>query len=134
MRYVIAIIATIAIIYIVPFVFYGFSSIVWDLKPPDDVPAGQFLMSILISKIGTAIAFVLIYHYAKVGLNRKWLLYSIIWWLSFAIGELGQAIGPNYTWQEAVIGIISEVVYFPLAALVTDRLTATTKQSHTTDQ
>jgi hypothetical protein len=134
MRYVIAIIATIAIIYIVPFVFYGFSSIVWDLQPPDDVPAWQFLMSILVSKTGTAIAFVLIYHYAKVGLGRKWLLYALIWWLSFSIGELGQAIGPNYTWKEAVIGIISELVYFPLSALVTDRLIGVKKLAPTTGQ
>ncbi len=131
MRYVIAIIATIAIIYIVPFVFYGFSSILWDLKPPDDVPAWQFLISILVSKTGTAIAFVLIYRYAKVGLNRKWLLYALIWWLSFSIGELGQAIGPNYTWKEAVIGIVSELVYFPLSALVTDRLIGVKKLAPT---
>jgi hypothetical protein len=122
MRNILSIIATLLIIYIVPFVLYALSTVVWDLKPPDDAPAWQFLLGILVSKAGTAIAFVLIYHFAKVGLNRKWLLYASIWWISFAIGELGQAIGPNYTWKEAVIGIISEAIYFPLAAVVIDRI------------
>ena len=122
MRHILSIIATLIIIYIVPFVLYALSTVVWDLKPPDDAPAWQFLLGILVSKAGTAIAFVLIYHFAKAGLHRRWLLYASIWWISFAIGEVGQAIGPNYSWKEAVIGIISEAIYFPLAAVVTDRL------------
>jgi len=123
MRYILSIIATLVIIYIVPFILYAAATVVWDLKPPDDAPAWQFLLGVLVSKTGTAIAFVAIYHFAKGGLDRKWLLYASIWWVSFAIGELGQAIGPNYTWKEAVIGIVSEAIYFPLAAIVTDRLT-----------
>lgn len=122
MRYVLSIIATLAIIYIVPFVLYAIATVVWALEPPDDAAPWQFLIGILVSKTGTAIAFVLIYHFAKAGLERKWLLYAFIWWFSFAIGELGQAIGPQYTLKEAVIGIISESLYFPLAAIVTDRL------------
>jgi hypothetical protein len=122
MRHILSIITTLVIIYVVPFIFYAAATVVWDLKPPDDAPAWQFLLGVLVSKTGTAIAFVAIYHFAKSGLDRKWLLYASIWWVSFAIGELGQAIGPNYSWKEAVIGIISEALYFPLAALVTDRL------------
>jgi hypothetical protein len=49
-------------------------------------------------------------------------LYALLWWLMFAIGEVGQAIGPNYSWMEAVGGIISESIYLPLAALVTKRV------------
>ena len=122
MKYILSIIIVLVIIYLVPFVFYALSTVVWDLKPPDDITPWQFLLSILISKTGTAIAFVVFYHYANAGLHRRWLLYAFIWWLSFIIGELGQAIGPNYTWKEAVVGIISEAIYFPLAALVTDRI------------
>jgi len=99
----------------VPFALYALATVVWDITPRDDVAPWQFLIGILVSKMGTAIAFVLLYRFAKAGLNRKLLLYAFIWWLSFAIGELGQAIGPNYTWKEAVIGIISEALYFPLA-------------------
>jgi len=122
MRYVLTIIVTLAIIYIVPFVLYGASSIFWELKSPTEAGPVQFLLSILVSKTGTAIAFVLIYHFAKASLDRRWLLYAFIWWLSFAIGELGQAIGPHYSLKEAVIGIVSERIYFPLAAAVTNRL------------
>ena len=124
-RYVLSVIATLLIIYIVPFVLYALATVVWDLEPPDDTAPWQFLVSILVSKIGTAIAFVVIYRFAKLGLGRRWSLYALIWWLSFAIGELGQAIGPGYTWKEAVIGVISEALYFPLAAIVTDRLIGT---------
>ncbi|MFC1793497.1 hypothetical protein ACFL3Q_07920 [Planctomycetota bacterium] len=122
MRHLLSIVAVIVIIFIVPFVLYALSTVVWDLKPPDDIALWQFLLSILVSKTGTAIAFVVLYHYAKAGLHRRWLLYAFIWWLNFTIGEFGQAIGPNYTWKEAVVGIISEAIYFPLAALVTDRI------------
>ena len=126
MRQVASIIATLSIIYVVPFVLYAGATAVWELKPPEDVPPWQFLLAVLVSKTGSAIAFVVIYGFAKAGLNRRWLLYAFIWWLSFAIGELGQAIGPGYTWKEAVIGIISEALYFPLAAAVTDRLVGRT--------
>jgi hypothetical protein len=36
----------------------------------------------------------------------------------FVFGEIGQAITPNYSWKEAVIGILSETIYLPLGALV----------------
>jgi hypothetical protein len=122
MKHILSIIIVLVIIYLVPFVLYALSTVVWDLKPPDDIAPWQFLLSVLISKTGTAIAFVVFYHYAKAGLNRRWLLYAFIWWLSFTIGELGQAIGSNNTWKEAVVGIISEAIYFPLAAVVINRI------------
>lgn len=40
----------------------------------------------------------------------------------FVIGEVGQAIGPNYGWKEAVAGVISETVYLPLSAWLVDWL------------
>ena len=121
MKHVLSIIATLAIIYVVPFVLYALSTIVWDLKPPEG-PAWQFLLGIFVSKAGTAIAFVLLYSWAKDSLGRRWLLYAFIWWISLVLGELGQAIGPGYTWKEAVIGILSEGIYFPLSGMVTDRI------------
>ena len=121
MRHIFSVVGTLAIIYIVPFALYSASTVFWQLEPPDG-PAWQFLLSIFVSKAGTAIAFVAIYHFAAAGLGRRWLVYALIWWVGFAIGELGQAIGPDYSWQEALVGIISEAVYFPAAALVTDRL------------
>jgi hypothetical protein len=43
----------------------------------------------------------------------------------FMIGELGQTITPSYSFQAAIAGIISETIYFPAAAFVTNRLIGT---------
>jgi hypothetical protein len=119
---ILSIVLTLAIIYIVPFLVYGIFSAVAGLKPPEDASPVQFLVSVFVSKGGTAIAFVLIFYFARDSLSGRWLLYAFIWWLMFVIGEVGQAIGPNYSWKEAMAGIISETIYFPLSAFVTNRL------------
>jgi len=107
-----------AIIYIVPFLVYGVFTKVTDLKPPEGTSPAQFLFSIFVSKVGTAIAFVAIFYLARTTFGQQWFLYAFIWWLMFVIGEIGQAIGPNYSWKEAAAGIISETIYFPLAAFI----------------
>jgi len=115
---ILSIILTLAIIYIVPFLVYSIFSAVAGLKPPEETSSVQFLVSIFVSKVGTAIAFVLIFYFARDSLSGRWLLYAFIWWLMFVIGEVGQAIGPDYSWKEAIAGVISETIYFPLSALV----------------
>ncbi len=112
-----------AIIYIVPFVVYGVGSVVAGLKPPEGVSPTLFLISVSVSKLGTAICFVLIFYLARKELSGRWMLYAGLWWLMFVIGEVGQAIGPQYSWKEAVAGILSETVYWPLAAFVTNWMT-----------
>ncbi|MBK9601239.1 MAG: hypothetical protein IPO36_05245 [Anaerolineales bacterium] len=112
------------IIYIVPFLIYGLASVVAGLKSPEGASPARFLVSVLISKIGTAIAFVLIFHFARNSLSGQWMLYAFLWWLMFVMGEIGQTIGPNYTWKEAVAGILSETIYLPLSAYVTNWLIA----------
>ena len=47
-------------------------------------------------------------------------MYALLWWVMFVVGEIGQAIGPNYTWKEAIAGMVSETIYVPLAAYVTN--------------
>ena len=110
------------IIYIVPFLIYGLASVVAGLKSPEGASPARFLVSMLISKIGTAIAFVLIFHFARNSLSGQWMLYAFLWWLMFVMGEIGQTIGPNYTWKEAVAGILSETIYLPLSAYITNWL------------
>ncbi|OQB72553.1 MAG: hypothetical protein BWX92_03601 [Deltaproteobacteria bacterium ADurb.Bin135] len=105
------------IIYIIPIVVYGIASSVAGLKTPEGSPTA-FLISILISKIGTAIAFVLIFYFARETFAGNWLLYAMIWWIMFLMGEVGQAVGPNYSWKEAVAGMISETAYLPLSAYI----------------
>jgi len=113
-----SIILVLLIIYIVPMVVYGLFSTLIGAKMPEGISPIKFLLSVLVSKIGTAIAFVLIFYFARTVFSELWLLYAFIWWLMFAIGEIGQTIGVNYSWKEAVAGVISEIIYFPLAALV----------------
>ena len=121
-KIILAIVFTLVIIYAVPFVIYSILAVTVGLKPSADASLSQFLIGVLVSKTGTAIAFVLIFYVARDCLTGQWLLYALLWWLMFAIGEIGQAIGPNYSWMEAVGGIISEAIYLPLAALVTKRM------------
>ena len=111
-----------AIIYIVPFVVYGLGSVLAGLKPPEGVSPARFLICVFVSKLGTAITFVLIFYFAREALRGRWVLYAGLWWLMFIIGEIGQAIGPHYSWKEALAGIISETVYWPLSAFVTNWL------------
>ncbi len=114
-RIIAAILLTLAIIYLVPFVVYGLFSAAGLIAVPEGSPA-VFLLGVLVDKIGVAVAFVLIYHLAWQAVTGRWLLYASLWWLMFVVGELGQAPGPHYTWMEALAGIISEAIYFPLAA------------------
>ena len=113
-----------AIIYIVPFLIYGLASVMAGLKSPEGASPTRFLVSVLISKIGTAIAFVLIFFFARNSLSGQWILYAFLWWLMFVMGEIGQTIGPNYTWKEAIAGILSETIYLPLSAYITNWLIA----------
>ncbi len=113
-RIIAAIVLTLVIIYLVPFVVYSLFSAAGLIAVPEG-PPGIFLLSVLVDKIGVAVAFVLIYHLARQGFANRWLLYAFIWWIMFVFGELGQAPGPDYTWMEALAGIIAEAIYFPLA-------------------
>ena len=110
-----------AIIFLVPVVVYGAFSSATGLQPPGDAP-WVFLLGVFISKIGTALAFVLIFHAARSDLAGRWLLYAGLWWLMFTFDEVGQATGPGYSWQDAIAGLISETIYLPLSAYMTDRL------------
>ena len=117
-KIILSIILVLAVIYIIPIVVYGIFSSLIGAKMPEGVSPAMFLFSVLVSKIGTAIAFVLIFYFARNVFGEHWLLYAFIWWLMLAIGEVGQAIGPNYSWKEAVAGVISEAAYFPLSAYI----------------
>ncbi len=110
-----------AIIFIVPIVVYGLFSRMGMAQMPGDSPEA-FLAGVLVSKIGTAIAFVLLFTLAPTELGQNWLLYALIWWVMYAFGEIGQAIGPNYPISDAIAGVISEAMYFPLSAYLLHRL------------
>ena len=121
-KIILSIFLVLVTIYLVPFLVYGLFAVLIDLKTPEGISPLQFLVSILISKVGVSIAFVLIFYFGRNALSGQWLLYAFIWWLMLTIGEVGQAIGPNYTWKEAVAGILSETIYFPVSAYVVNWL------------
>ncbi len=121
-RLTLSFLSTLVIMYLVPLPFYGAAAALTGLQPPEGAAPGVFMLSVLVIKVGVAAAFVLIFYFARDALAGRWLSYAFAWWLFFVLSEVGQAIGPDYSWTEAVAGILSETVYCPLAALVTDRL------------
>jgi hypothetical protein len=108
-------------LFIVPVIVYGAFSRVTGLQPPGDDPSA-FLAGVAVSKIGTAIAFVGIWLLGRETLGPQWGLYVLCWWAMFVLGEVGQAMGPDYSWQEAIAGILSETIYLPLSGLIVVRL------------
>jgi hypothetical protein len=111
-----------AIMYVVPFPVYGLLSALTGLQPPTEGSATLFLLSVLVIKVGVAVAFVLLYSLARDSWAGRWMLYALIWWLMFAVVEVGQAVTPDYSWLDALGGIVAEAIYFPVAALVVVRL------------
>ena len=91
-------------LFLVPIAVYGLFSAVTGLAPPGNSPM-LFLAGTAVSKLGTALAFVLVYHLARDALAPQLVAYVALWWLMFVVGEVGQAITPEYSWQEAIAGI-----------------------------
>jgi hypothetical protein len=117
MQAALAIAAVFLTLFIVPVMVYGVLSRVSGLQPPGDDPVA-FLAGVAVSKIGTASAFVGIWIMAGDALAGQWLMYVFLWWVMFVLGEVGQAIGPDYSWSEAVAGVVSETIYLPLSGLI----------------
>lgn len=121
MRVAIALVLVFLALFVVPIIVYGtFASLSW-LQPPGD-DAFAFLSGVAVSKLGTAFAFVGIWVLGREVLEREWGLYVVYWLVMFVFGEVGQALGPDYGWQEALAGVISEALYLPLAGLVVRRI------------
>ena len=119
---ILAVGATLIIMYIVPLPIYGLLSVVGWSEIPDEGSPAQFMISVLVVKIGVALGFVWMFRIAASVFASRWQLYGMIWWLMFAIVECGQAIGPNYSWGDALGGIIAEAIYFPLSSWAVVRL------------
>ena len=116
------ILIVLSIIFVVPFLVYGLATVVAGVKPPEGISPAKFQLGVLLSKLGTAIAFVLIFYFARSTFSTQWPLYAFLWWLSFLTGEIGETICGKYTWKEAIAGVISETIYLPASAYLTFRL------------
>jgi hypothetical protein len=113
------------IFFCVPFLAYGTLSALTDLKPPGDASMALFMASVALEKIGHTIAFVGLFYLGRRALRDRWLWYAAAWWSMFVLAEVALAIRSDYSWPEAIAGIISEAIYLPLAALVTRRMLGT---------
>jgi hypothetical protein len=119
------IVLVLAIFFVVAFLVYALAATVTSLKPPSRTSPLVFLSGVLVVKTGHAIAFVVLFDLARGAFARHWLLYAFVWWLMFAVGEIGQAVGFDYSWLDALTGVIAEAIYFPAAGFVTSRLIGT---------
>jgi len=117
-----SIVLTFVIMNVGTFVAYGGASAIFGLQPPNEGSPAQFMLSVLVVKVGMALAFVLLFAPARAFWIGSWFRYAFVWWLMFAIVEIGQAIAPNYSIMDAGAGIVAEAIYFPASAFVTARL------------
>ena len=122
-RVVVAVLATLVIMWVVPLPVYGvYSAVFGAMELPDGASLAQFFLSVTVTKIGFALAFVLLFDLAAATLAGRWWLYAAIWWVMFALLEAGRAIGPGYSVLFAVAGVISEAIYFPLSSVAVARI------------
>ncbi|MDP3264793.1 MAG: hypothetical protein U1E06_20040 [Tabrizicola sp.] len=121
MRFSLAVCLVFLTIFVVPILIYGTLSRLTGLQPPGPDP-WAFLAGVAVSKFGTALAFVGIWALGRETLGANWGLYVMLWWIMFVFGEVGQAIGPDYSWQEAFAGILSETIYLPISGLIVTRI------------
>ncbi len=128
-RLVAAVLATLAIMWVVPLPVYGaFSAVFGSIELPDGATSAQFVLSVTVIKIGFALAFVLLFELASTTLAGRWWQYAAIWWVMFALLEVGRAMVPGYSTAFAVAGIISEAIYFPLSTVVVARIMRLSKK------
>ena len=104
------------VIFAVPLIIYGIMATKGVLKAPEHASPARFLAGIAFSKLGTALTFVLIFQWTLPLFVEKLCMYAALWVLMFAMDEIGQVISGNQSWQAAVAGVISESIYFPMAA------------------
>lgn len=117
MQAALAVLAVFLTLFLVPILVYGAQSQLTGLQPPGDDPFA-FLSGVAVSKLGTAVAFVGIWLLSRDSLAPQLWTYVALWWVMFVIGEVGQAIGPTYSWPEALGGILSETIYLPVSGLL----------------
>ncbi|MCB6179219.1 hypothetical protein LHP98_13920 [Rhodobacter sp. Har01] len=113
--------AVFAALFVIPILVYGAASALTGIQPPGGDPRA-FLTGVAVSKAGTALAFVGLWLVARDAPGFSPLIYVALWWGMFVIGEVGQALGPDYSRTEAIAGGISETLYLPLAGWILTRL------------
>lgn len=117
MSVVFAVVVVLAIIYVVPFVVYAGASAFGVVNIPAEASPQRFLLGVLIIKLGTSIAFVLILSLGSPVFSYGWLTYALVWFAMFAASEIGDVVAARSSWPEVLLGVLAEAVYTPAAAL-----------------
>jgi hypothetical protein len=125
MRRVWATLLVLLVIYAVPFLVYGLASALTGLAPPTAASPVEFLLGVLVTKIGTAIAFVALFEASQSLWRPHWMRYAAIWFVMFALSEAGDALSGRSTAFMAALGVLSEAIYLPLSALLVRKLLRT---------
>jgi len=60
---------------------------------------------VLLTKFGTAVAFVMILQLSRSARTDQWFLYGVIWFVMFAASEIGDGISGRSSWREAILGL-----------------------------
>jgi hypothetical protein len=118
MKVFLSILLTFIIMNVGTLIAYGGASAIFGLQPPDEDSPTQFITSVLLVKIGMAFGFVMLFLLARRFWIGRWFKYAFVWWLMFAVVEIGQAVAPGYSVIEAGAGIVAEAIYFPLSAFI----------------
>ena len=121
-RMVTAVLLVLLVIYDVPFVIYGAASALWGIQPPTAASPAAFLAGVLITKIGTAVAFVALFAATRTFWISRWPLYAAVWFVMFVFSEMGDAVAGRGTALMAVLGIAAEAIYLPISAVVVHKL------------
>lgn len=116
MDILLSLLLTLVIIFIVPMIVYGALSSLLKMEEPNKKIS--FFAGVLIEKIGTTLGFVTLFYIGREIFLDKWFTYALVWFVMFAITEIGQVFTNNYSKKEAIAGILSEAIYFPLAVFI----------------
>jgi hypothetical protein len=113
MQIILSVVVTLVIIFLVPVIVYGLFSKYLGVQEPEN--KRSFFTGVFIQKLGTSMGFVLLYFLGSSQIDRSWLIYSLVWFLMFVLSEVGQVHLSRYSKREMLAGILSELIYFPLA-------------------
>ena len=120
---------TFLIMLAVPFPFYAAFEALGIVEMPEGASPAEFMLSVVVMKIGIAVGFVLLYRFSASAWQGRLWKYAAIWWVMYAVVEIGQGVGPGYGPGDAVAGMLAEGVYFPLSAWSTARILGNAREA-----
>lgn len=117
-RLFLSMLSVLAVIYVVPLALYGAASRFVAMPAPAEAGAARFLIGVLVTKTGTAAAFVGSYWLASPAIRGREGLFAVLWLVMFVASEVGETLSRRTTSTEALIGMISEGIYVPISVWV----------------